>query len=176
MKKCIIIEREVTSLWGEISFKINLKDYYACTVQPEFRKCWDIWSIRIKLKLRLSNHMSQYFIIILLILLFYNNILFTIEHREHNKCLNWEIVHFYSLNELVSNLVPTTGLKKLRPLQQRAEKSRYFENIQLGEHLATNYINWHQVCNREAESLRRKDGQSSMSNCKGFANLLIYSA
>ncbi len=32
------------------------------------------------------------------------NILFTIEHREHNKCLNWEILHFYPLNELISNL------------------------------------------------------------------------
>ncbi len=27
------------------------------------------------------------------------------------------------------------------------EKARNFENIQLGEHLATNEINWHQVCN-----------------------------
>ncbi len=41
------------------------------------------------------------------------DILFTIEHREHNKCLNWDILHFYPLNELVSNLMPATGLKKL---------------------------------------------------------------
>ncbi len=41
------------------------------------------------------------------------NILFTIEHREHNKCLNWEILHFYPLNELISNLLPATGLKKV---------------------------------------------------------------
>ncbi len=27
--------------------------------------------------------------------------LFTIEHREHNKCLNWEMLHFYPLNELI---------------------------------------------------------------------------
>ncbi len=38
------------------------------------------------------------------------NILFTI---EHNKCLNGEILHFYPLNELISNLMPATGLKKL---------------------------------------------------------------
>ncbi len=36
--------------------------------------------------------------------------------------------------------------KKLARGQQRAEKI-YFEKIQLGEHLATNSINWHQVCN-----------------------------
>ncbi len=30
---------------------------------------------------------------------------------------------------------------------QRAEKHDIFEKIQLGEHLATNYVNWHQVCN-----------------------------
>ncbi len=41
------------------------------------------------------------------------NILFTIEHREDNKCLNWEILHFYPLNELISNLMPATGLKKV---------------------------------------------------------------
>ncbi len=29
------------------------------------------------------------------------NILFIIEHREYNKCLNWEILHFYPLNELI---------------------------------------------------------------------------
>ncbi len=30
-----------------------------------------------------------------------------------------------------------TGLKMLARVQQRAEKARYFEKIQLGEHLAT---------------------------------------
>ncbi len=40
------------------------------------------------------------------------NILLTIEHREHNKCLNGEMLHFYPLNELISNLMPATGLKK----------------------------------------------------------------
>ncbi len=39
------------------------------------------------------------------------NILFTIEHREHNKCLNWDILQFYAQNELIWNLMPTTGLK-----------------------------------------------------------------
>ncbi len=37
--------------------------------------------------------------------------------------------------------------KKLECGQQRAEKARHFEKIQLGEHLATNEVNWHQVCN-----------------------------
>ncbi len=41
------------------------------------------------------------------------NILFTIEHREHNKCLNWEILQFYAQNELISNVMPATGLKIL---------------------------------------------------------------
>ncbi len=52
----------------------------------------------------------------------WDNILFTIEHREHNKCLNGEIVHFYPLNELISNLMPATGLKKLAWGQHTAEK------------------------------------------------------
>ncbi len=37
--------------------------------------------------------------------------------------------------------------KKLARGQQRAEKARHFEKIQPGEHLATNEVNWHQVCN-----------------------------
>ncbi len=57
--------------------------------------------------------------------------------------------------------MPATGLKKVGTEQQRPEKAGHFENIQLGEHLATNLVNWHQVCNMisEAESLRSKDGQ-----------------
>ncbi len=39
------------------------------------------------------------------------NIVFTIEHREHIKCLNGETEQFYPLNELISNLMPATGLK-----------------------------------------------------------------
>ncbi len=46
---------------------------------------------------RLSNHMSQYSI---------HNI------KYHNKCLNREMLHFYPLNELISNMMPVTGLKK----------------------------------------------------------------
>ncbi len=48
------------------------------------------------------------------------------------------MLHFYPLNELISNLMPVTGLKKIGKGQQRAEKARHFEKIQLGEHLATN--------------------------------------
>ncbi len=40
--------------------------------------------------------------------------------------------------------MPATVLKKLARGQQRAEKARHFEKIQLGEHLATY---WYQVCN-----------------------------
>ncbi len=40
-----------------------------------------------------------------------------------------------------------TGLKKVGTEQQRPEKAGHFENIQLWEHLATNLVNWHQVCN-----------------------------
>ncbi len=75
------------------------------------------------------------------------NILFTIEHREHNKYLNREILHFYPINEIhqIWRLLPVS--KKLARGQQRAEKARHFEKIQLGEHLETNWGNWHQVCN-----------------------------
>ncbi len=64
------------------------------------------------------------------------NILFTIEHREHSKCLNWEIVHFDPLNELIWCLIQLS--KMLARGQQKAEKARPFEKIQQGEHLATN--------------------------------------
>ncbi len=37
--------------------------------------------------------------------------------------------------------------KNLPQGQQRAEKARHFEKIQLGEYLATNSVNWHLVCN-----------------------------
>ncbi len=43
--------------------------------------------------------------------------------------------------------MPATGLTNIGMGQQRAEKARYFEKIQLGEHLETNKDNWHQVCN-----------------------------
>ncbi len=55
------------------------------------------------------------------------NILSTIEHREHNKCLNWVILHFYPLNELISNSMPATGLKGLKI--QEIEKRFSWENI-----------------------------------------------
>ncbi len=66
-------------------------------IQPEFRKCWDVFKIWIKWNLREFQ-------------ITWANILFTIEHREH-KCLNWEILQFYAQNELISNLMPATGLK-----------------------------------------------------------------
>ncbi len=49
-----------------------------------------------------------------------------IHNREHNKCLNGYIWHFYPLNELISSFQKVgTGATK-------------FEKIQLGEHLGTN--------------------------------------
>ncbi len=65
-----------------------------------FWKCWDVFYIWIKWKLKDFQ-------------ITWANILFIIEHREHNKCLNGEILHFYPLNELISNLMPATGLKKV---------------------------------------------------------------
>ncbi len=75
-----------------------------------------------------------------------------------------EEFYTYPLNELISNLMVS---KKLAQGQQRAEKARNFEKNQLGEHLATNKVNWHQVCNMisykrdvlERQSLRSKDRQ-----------------
>ncbi len=42
---------------------------------------------------------------------------------------------FYPLNDLIKNLMPATGLKKV---VTGTVEARHFENIQLGEHLATN--------------------------------------
>ncbi len=43
-------------------------------LQPEFQKCWDVFKIWVKWKLKDFQ-------------ITWANILFTIEHREHNKCL-----------------------------------------------------------------------------------------
>ncbi len=73
-------------------------------LQTNFRKCWDVFKIWIKWKL-----------------IFYN-ILFTIEHKEHNKCLN-ETFRLLSTKWAHFKLMPATG-----------------EKLQLGEHLATNKL------------------------------------
>ncbi len=36
---------------------------------------------------------------------------------------------FYPLNELISNLMPATGLKNVERGQQRAENARHFEKF-----------------------------------------------
>ncbi len=36
-----------------------------------------------------------------------------IHNRKHKKLLNWEIFNFYPLNELILNVMPATGLKKV---------------------------------------------------------------
>ncbi len=92
------------------------------TITPKFRKCWDVFFIWIKLKLK--DFQTTW-----------ANILFTI---EYNKSLNGQVLHFYTLNELISNLMPVISIKNLTRRQQRFEKARHFEKIQLGEHLATN--------------------------------------
>ncbi len=53
--------------------------------------------------------MSQYFI--------------QIEHRENNKLSNFT---FYPLNELISNLMPATGLKKVGTGATKGWKSKIF--------------------------------------------------
>ncbi len=57
-------------------------------VQPVFRKLFKVFLITIKWKLKDFQIKLA-------------NILSTIEHREHEKCLKWEILHFYPLNELI---------------------------------------------------------------------------
>ncbi len=57
-------------------------------VQPEFRKLFKVFKITIKWKLKDFQIKLA-------------NIWSTIEHREHDKCLKWEILHFYPLNELI---------------------------------------------------------------------------
>ncbi len=67
---------------------------------------------------------------------------------DNMACLNWEILPIYSLNELIRNLMPATGLKKVGMGAPKGWKSKtHFEKIKLGEYLATNYVNCHLVCN-----------------------------
>ncbi len=49
----------------------------------------------------------------------------TKRYREHKKCLNREFLHIYPLNQLISNVIPATGLKKVVSGQQRAEKMTF---------------------------------------------------
>ncbi len=53
----------------------------------------------------------------------WDNILFT---KEHKKCFNWEMLHFYSLNKLISDLMPATGLKKIGMGATKSWKSKTF--------------------------------------------------
>ncbi len=53
----------------------------------------------------------------------------------HNRTF---FLQFYQLNQIILKFMPATGLKKGGMGQQRAEKARHFENIQMGEDLATN--------------------------------------
>ncbi len=51
------------------------------------------------------------------------------------------MLHLYPLNELISNVMPATGLNEVDTGATKAEKASNFqqaEKIQLGEHLATN--------------------------------------
>ncbi len=62
----------------------------------------------------------------------YAYILFTIEHREHNKCLNWEMLYFNPLNELISNFIPARGLKKVGTGATKGWKSKTFRKDSAG--------------------------------------------
>jgi len=59
--------------------------------------------------------------------------------------------------------------EKLARGQQRAEKARHFEKIQLGEQLATNYVNWHQVCNMSSykRDVLKRQSLSEVRICRG---------
>ncbi len=86
-------------------------------VQPEFRKCWDVFFF-FWIKWKLKDFQITW-----------AKILFTI---EHNKYLNWEILHFYPLNELISNLMPATGLKKVGTGATKGWKSKTFWKASAG--------------------------------------------
>ncbi len=58
------------------------------------------------------------------------NISFTIEHRE--QILNGEVLHFYPLNELILNLMPATGLKKVVRGATKGWKSKKFWKDSVG--------------------------------------------
>ncbi len=78
--------------------------------QPKWRNCWDVFLYLNKLK---DFQIT------------WANVLFTIEHREH-QCLNWEMLPHYPLNELISNLKPATGLKKVGKGATKVCKSKTF--------------------------------------------------
>ncbi len=67
--------------------------------------------------------MSQYFI------LYYireiRQIRQIILHREHNKFFNGEMLHFFPLNELISNLMPPTNLKEVGTVGNNGLKIQY---------------------------------------------------
>ncbi len=46
--------------------------------------------------------------------------------------------HFYPQNELILNVMPASGLKKVGTGASMADKAIHFEKIQLGAHLVTN--------------------------------------
>ncbi len=66
------------------------------------------------------------------------NILFTIEHREHNKYLNGEIVHLSTKWAQFKIDACYRSQKSWHLRNKGLKKTRNCEKIQLGEHLATN--------------------------------------
>ncbi len=86
------------------SSKTVIDRILSLNLQPDLRKCWDIFNLNTIKTKWLSNHM-----------------IITIEY-----CLNWEILHFYPLNELISNLIPATGLKKVGTGATKSWKSKTF--------------------------------------------------
>ncbi len=50
------------------------------------------------------------------------------------------MVHFYPLNEVISNLMPATGLKEVCMGAIKGKKAIHCEKVQLGEHIANKLI------------------------------------
>ncbi len=67
-------------------------------IQPKLRKCYDVFKVLIKWKLKEFQITSA-------------NILFTAEHREHKKSLKWDILQLYPINELISHMMHATCLR-----------------------------------------------------------------
>ncbi len=74
--------------------------------------------------------------------------------REEINCWIKVLIFIFFASHHKIQIEPTDGRWTILMMlfiliwrQQRAEKARHLEKIQLGEHPATNWVNWHQVCN-----------------------------
>ncbi len=90
--------------------------------------------------------------------------------------LKWRnVLSFYPLNELISNLMPATGLKLFGAGATKGWKSKIFWEDSAGRTLTTNYVTWHQLCNRiiyKRDVLERQSLQSVKEWVKRLWNTL----